>query len=130
MGYELTLLFHYRLYCHLAPTYIKFYVYHLLKWRYLKFILVYTLAQSKLLISVLLYFSGPWSSQPQCTDDALEVGKLSILPFQALYGNKYNYQSHYLHHRIIFICTIMQQLLLLWNHLRKGHTFHMITAMP
>lgn len=30
---------------------------------------------------------------------------------------------------VIFICTIMQQLLLLWNHLRKGHTFHMTTAM-
>lgn len=68
---NLAMLFHYRPYCHLAPTYCKFYMYHLLKWRYLKFILVYTLARYKLLIFVLLYYSGPRSNQSQCTDDGI-----------------------------------------------------------
>lgn len=118
MGHKLSFLFHYRPCSHLAPIYFKFYMYYLRKWRYLKFILVCTLAQYKLLIFVLLCFSGPWSGQAQCSDEVFGSWK-TILSLQALYGNKCNYQSYYLHLSIIFICTIMQQLLLLWNHLKK-----------
>lgn len=126
---NLSLLFHHKPFSHLAPSYFKFYTCHLLKWRYLKLILVCTLAKYKLLIFVLLCFSGQWSGQTQCAVDVIGSWK-TILSLQALHWNKYNYQSHYLHLSIIFICTIMQQLLLLWNHLKRGHTFQMITAKP